>query len=278
MPDTFTPNYNLVKVEVGGSTDTWGGKLNVNADTIDAAIRDVDGRFSTYDATPDPLDIIPYHDAGEGQPLKNMLWSDIKKLLAPAGEVAYFYGANPPAGWLKANGQNVSRTTYADLWVFMGSPNTGDGSTTFTLPDLRGEFIRGVADGRAVDTGRALGSAQGEAFLNHSHAASSGFVSNDHTHNYSGNTSGRSAAHTHSTWAPVNGNLNHDSTNDGDYGVGGGWTQQTSTESADHVHFFSGTTSGISANHNHTITVNASTTGGTETRPRNVALLACIRY
>jgi len=38
MADSTTANYNLIKVEVGGSTDTWGGKLNANADAIDAAL------------------------------------------------------------------------------------------------------------------------------------------------------------------------------------------------------------------------------------------------
>jgi hypothetical protein len=38
LPDTFTTHYSLVKVEVGGSTDTWGGKLNSNSDALDAAL------------------------------------------------------------------------------------------------------------------------------------------------------------------------------------------------------------------------------------------------
>lgn len=38
MADSTTTNYNLIKVEIGGSTDTWGGKLNANADAIDAAL------------------------------------------------------------------------------------------------------------------------------------------------------------------------------------------------------------------------------------------------
>ena len=60
----------------------------------------------------------------------------------------------------------VSRTTYADLFAACGTAyGAGDGSTTFALPDLRGEFIRGFDDGRGVDSGRVFGSAQSDASL-----------------------------------------------------------------------------------------------------------------
>jgi len=50
-----------------------------------------------------------------------------------------FWGTTAPAGWLFAYGQAVSRTTYALLFVVMGTTyGTGDGSTTFNLPDKRG--------------------------------------------------------------------------------------------------------------------------------------------
>ena len=89
---------------------------------------------------------------------------------APSGEVAYFAGRNAPAGWLKANGAAVSRTTYADLFAAIGTTyGAGDGRTTFNLPDLRGEFIRSWDDGRAIDRNRALGSWQADEFRSHSH-------------------------------------------------------------------------------------------------------------
>jgi microcystin-dependent protein len=78
-----------------------------------------------------------------------------------AGEIIYYAGATPPSGFLAANGQTVSRTTYANLFAAIGTTyGAGDGSTTFQLPDLRGEFIRGLDGGRGVDTGRSLGSFQ----------------------------------------------------------------------------------------------------------------------
>ena len=83
---------------------------------------------------------------------------------APSGMIAYFARNAAPAGWLKANGAAVSRTTYAALFAAIGTTfGTGDGSTTFNLPDLRGEFLRGWDDGRGIDTGRTFGSAQADA-------------------------------------------------------------------------------------------------------------------
>lgn len=77
------------------------------------------------------------------------------------GSVQAFATSSAPSGWLKADGSAVSRTTYSALFAAIGTTHgSGDGSTTFNLPDLRGEFIRGFDDGRGVDSGRALGSTQ----------------------------------------------------------------------------------------------------------------------
>ncbi|MBF0802892.1 tail fiber protein [Neisseria sp. 19428wB4_WF04] len=87
---------------------------------------------------------------------------------APSGTVAYFAGAAAPAGWLKANGAAVSRTVYAALFAAIGTIyGAGDGRTTFNLPDLRGEFVRGYDDGRNIDRNRAFGSRQDDAFQGH---------------------------------------------------------------------------------------------------------------
>lgn len=81
--------------------------------------------------------------------------------LTPPGAVQAFARPTAPAGWLKCNGGAVSRTTYNKLFAAIGTTfGAGDGSTTFNLPDMRGEFIRGLDDGRGVDAGRLLGSSQ----------------------------------------------------------------------------------------------------------------------
>jgi len=223
--------------------------------------------------------------------------------LLPPGSVLWYAANTPPTGYLKANGAAVSRTTYAALFAVLVKSSTvtitiatpgvvtwtnhglsandpvqftttgalptgltagvvyyvvggaslttdtfrvsasaggaainttgsqsgtqtainapygiGDGSTTFNLPNLCGEFVRGWDDGRGVDTDRSFGSNQGQAIQ-------------AHTHTQTGSTLGPAA------------------------GV-----------------FAFGSGSGAAA-----IQATAST-GGTETRPRNVALLACIKF
>ena len=87
----------------------------------------------------------------------------------PVGAVFYMLKATVPYGYFEANGQAVSRSTYIDLWNYLGQPNTGNGSTTFNVVDLRAEFIRGWDDGRGQDAGRAIGSYQQSSNLQHTH-------------------------------------------------------------------------------------------------------------
>jgi microcystin-dependent protein len=78
-----------------------------------------------------------------------------------AGQIVFCAGNSIPNGYLECNGATVSRTTYATLFAAIGSTyGPGDGATTFALPDLRGEFLRGADRGRGVDSGRAVGSSQ----------------------------------------------------------------------------------------------------------------------
>ena len=89
---------------------------------------------------------------------------------APAGKISFFARSTAPAGWLKCNGAAISRTSYSELFsalsTFWGS---GDGSTTFNVPDLRGWFLRVWDDGANVDAGRSFGSQQQDAFQGHHH-------------------------------------------------------------------------------------------------------------
>ena len=221
----------------------------------------------------------------------------------PAGAISAFAMNTAPTGWLKANGAAVSRTTYATLFAALissatvtmtiASPGvvtwtshgrsandpikfsttgalptgfvagttyyvvgasittntfqlsataggtainttgtqsgvhtgihaphgTGDGSTTFNIPDLRGEFARGWDDGRAIDTNRSFGSSQADELKSHKHSGY-GYVYG-------------------TTFALSNRDP-----------AGGGSNMYSDT----------------------------AVTGGTETRPRNIALLMCVKY
>lgn len=82
--------------------------------------------------------------------------------------IDYFPTLVTPVGYIKANGATVSRTTYRGLFHMMGTSfGAGNGTTTFVAgPDMRGEFLRGFDDGRGVDAGRVIGSAQSDAIRN----------------------------------------------------------------------------------------------------------------
>ncbi len=69
----------------------------------------------------------------------------------PSGAVLPFAGNTVPKGWLLCNGQAVSRTDYDELFGVIGTTyGTGDGSTTFNLPNLVDKFVEGGSTSGAV--------------------------------------------------------------------------------------------------------------------------------
>ena len=91
----------------------------------------------------------------------------------PSGAVFCIAVASVPSGYLECNGQSVSRTTFAALFAIIGTQYGASNSSTFKVPDLRGEFIRGFDNGRGVDSGRSIASSQSEQNKQHNHSASS---------------------------------------------------------------------------------------------------------
>ena len=73
------------------------------------------------------------------------IWNNA--LGSPVGSVQSFAGSTAPTGWLLCFGQAISRTTYGSLFTVLGTTyGSGDGSTTFNLPDLRGRVPAGKDD------------------------------------------------------------------------------------------------------------------------------------
>jgi len=95
----------------------------------------------------------------------------------PVGSIMPYGGASAPIGWLLCQGQAVNRTTYSSLFAILGTAyGSGDGSTTFNLPNLQQRFPLGKA---SSGTGSALGGAGGnieEGGQNLAAASGSGLV------------------------------------------------------------------------------------------------------
>ena len=70
----------------------------------------------------------------------------LANILVPIGCVQAFAGSSTPSGWLFCDGSAVSRTDYADLYAVIGDTyGSGDGTSTFNLPNLTDKFIQGNA-------------------------------------------------------------------------------------------------------------------------------------
>lgn len=210
------------------------GNLNDATRAVMANVRAWYGSFSAF-----VLTIVGSADAAAFRSAIGAAASADLASAIPSGAIMYFARDTPPAGFLAANGANVSRTTYAGLFTAINTLwGAGDGSTTFTLPDLRGEFARGWDNGRGVDSGRAFGTSQAQQTAQHKHVSSYG----EHA------VTGQFGTITGS-FQGSNGSIDNDN------------NQFLTNDGSD----FSGQT------------VNASGVIGAETRPRNVALLACIK-
>lgn len=164
----------------------------------------------------------------------NWMMLDAVYQASDAGLIAFFARDSAPTGYLKANGAAISRTSYATLFAAIGTTfGAGDGSTTFNLPDLRGEFIRGWDDGRGTDAARIFGSSQVSQNLSHDHGLK-----------------------TEAT--PGYGELVFP-----DY-PSSPWVERQLGSANDYA--YAG------------FRVATFASGGNESRPRNIALLACIKY
>jgi len=85
----------------------------------------------------------------------------------PIGTIITYLTASCPAGYLAADGTSYSKTgTYANLYAVIGT-TFGGTSSNFSVPDLRGYFVRGYGDSTYTPT---FGATQLDAFQGHWHA------------------------------------------------------------------------------------------------------------
>jgi hypothetical protein len=123
--------------------------------------------LTNFGALTNTANKVPYMTGSDGWALDDRF---------PSGAILMFGMNSAPSGWLECDGSAVSRTTYATLFALIGTTHgTGDGSTTFNVPDLRGEFVRGWDHGKGTDSGRAFGSAQTDQNKAHTHDTAYGF-------------------------------------------------------------------------------------------------------
>lgn len=98
------------------------------------------------------------------------LWAD-----CPIGTINAYGGATAPDGWMLCQGQAISRTDYADLFAVIGTAfGSGDGSTTFNVPDMRESVPKGAGltskSNNHIDAdGLALGEFIDDRLQSHKH-------------------------------------------------------------------------------------------------------------
>ncbi len=157
---------------------------------------------------------------------------------APSGAIIQFAAPTAPTGWFICDGTAYSRTTYSGLFATIGTLwGSGDGSTTFNVPDFRGMFLRGWDAGAGNDLntpGRTFASYESSAFTSHNHTA--GDTGHAHSTGFGGNSGG---------------------------GFFGGGTAAGSTNP-------SGTATGFA-------NINVGYSGSPETTTQNFAILYCIK-
>jgi len=122
--------------------------------------------------------------------------------LIPVGGLMPYAGSTSPEGWLLCDGTAINRTTYANLFALIGTTyGSGNGTTTFNVPDMRSRMPIGAGAGTGL-TSRALaatGGAESVAIASGNLPTHTHSIAHDHANVTS---TGQSVGHTHSVNPP----------------------------------------------------------------------------
>jgi microcystin-dependent protein len=179
----------------------------------------------------------------------------VKNIDVMIGTVAYFACSSPPIGWLECNGAVLNRSDYIELFSEIGTTYGYTNSDNFILPDLRGEFIRCWDNGRGVD--------KYPTYTYGGSTTESNRQFDSNVQSYATKTISGSVAYVSETWA-YNGSAYGVFRKPQYGGYGQGLTPSSTDDSAGGAVYFDSSR-----------VINSSLG---ETRPRNVVLIACIKY
>jgi len=223
--------------------------LNTNSVTSDAIAANAVGASELADDAVDTNAIadnaVTTAKIGNNQITEAKIASSV--IFTPVATVIWYAGSTAPTGYLKSNGDTIPNGTgtvqgvtadFSALYAVIGA----------TLPDLRGEFIRGFDDGKGTDNGRSIRTFQFDTNKQHNHTATTTITDPGHKH---------TTTVDNAPLFPANGGVSIN------YGGAGGYPATNFSMNTN--------TTGITAA---TTTANE----GGEARPRNIALLACIKY
>lgn len=188
----------------------------------------------------------------------------------PRGTVLPFAGAVPPPGFLLCDGTELAISAYPRLYAAIGTSWGAASSATFTLPDLRGRFLRGVDEGAGNDpnsTSRIAINPGGNV------GDEVGSLQSDGRRGFSGTFSGTTStagSHSH-TFNTYNDDYDED---DGNSSIhNDGWADDrpnTSSPTSNPV--------STAGSHTHDFNLSVSFTGDAETRPKNAYVHFIIKY
>ena len=177
--------------------------------------------------------------------------------VVPRGAVFCIAHTSIPSGYLECNGDALPNGTgtvqgitadFSQLRALVGA----------NLPDLRGEFVRGFDNGRGADSGRSMLSTQGDDNKQHNH----GIDFNTQSHTLTGNIQ------------KISETFNNSGTASGVFSKQGGFNANFTPGSPDF-----NDTGAVNFNGTHSHHVIGSTQNqGSESRPRNVAMMYIIKF